>query len=62
MTDYFEDSANNLIADYRDRLRRAESALLALIRATTPTSPERTRLKGKLEGVRLALSYLREMT
>ena len=48
------------MTDLQDRLRRAESAIGDL--AEVAEGSERARLKGKLEGVRLALDYLREMT
>ena len=48
------------MTDLQNRLRRAESAIGGL--AEVAEGSEQVRLRGKLEGVRLALDYLREMT
>ena len=45
----------HLLADYRERLILAESRILAM------RGGEVDRLKGKAEGIRLALSYLDEI-
>lgn len=45
--------------DLEERLDRAAKRLLTLAEEA-PLKPDRLRLQGKAEGVRLALSYLRE--
>lgn len=46
-------------ADLRARLERATN-LLAAMMAASAGEPEAARLRAKLEGVNLALSYMRE--
>lgn len=52
-----------LLLDYRDRLEKASRSLddLRNKAAALHNTSEYSRLDGKLEGVRLALSYLDEM-
>lgn len=53
---------HELVVDLTERLRRADTALTTLTVEVEAKSGPDARLRGKLEGVRLALSYLAEMT
>lgn len=53
---------NALVQETRERLERAVVRLEEKWAAQRPYSPEHSRLAGKIEGVKLALSYLHEHT
>lgn len=55
-----ENAIAGLVADLEERLRRAESSLHVLRDDPATSEYNQARLHGKAEGVRLALSYLRE--
>lgn len=52
-----------VLKELEERLVKAQKEVLSLAISTSfKSEDERTRLRGKAEGVGLALSYLREMT
>ena len=55
-----EAGLNAVLGDLISRLRKAEWHLNSVL-TRSPEEPDRLRLKGKIEGVKLALSYVEEM-